>query len=242
MASILSGFCAPHEPTVEANFREAVAKSTRELATRLGQPMIGIDIVGHSDIGWLCNGRSTDLPVLENNAVFCSNENLIIADMDFLGWVKSSFGAGALNFVAAHEVGHAYGSKSNGFLSEMEADCLSGTLLDVNQLNQAYGFLSADTATTSMWFEPGSHGTGVDRIYAVLIGRRDGADGCYSVADLQFPSHRLSHAPVPPGCLSQNVSTVCERYLDFARLTVRRLIEENRWKELLDWYDSLESE
>jgi predicted metalloprotease len=146
-------------------------------------------------------GCGTDPRELENNAFYCSAQNVpnsdsISYDRAFLGELASRYGEVLPQLVMAHEFGHAVqgrvGYPEASIATETQADCLAGAwtawvadgnaeystvdTADLDQLLRGY-FLLRDPVGTGTG-EQQAHGSYFDRVSAFQEGFDDGPTAC----------------------------------------------------------------
>lgn len=134
-------------------------------------------------------------PAVMNNAFYCSAENRIYYDYNFMGQMYSQVGDYAAVSILAHEWGHLVqtqlGIARGGAFSiqmELQADCFAGAYtqyaermkeLEPGDLEEAgAGLFKGGDPIGMPWFAPTAHGTAMQRINAFLNGYKDGPQKC----------------------------------------------------------------
>lgn len=134
-----------------------------------------------------------------DNAFYCSADNSIYYDADFLEGLLERYGDFSPVFVVAHEWGHLVQAQL-GILqdrrradiqNELQADCFAGVytknaeergLLEEGDLDEGVTTaLKAGDPAGTPWYESGAHGTSKQRTAAFQSGYDDGVDACMGI-------------------------------------------------------------
>ncbi len=131
-----------------------------------------------------------------DNAYYCPSGDLIAYDRNFLKKLADQYGDFIVPLILAHEYGHAIqnqlgdtGTKS--IVVETQADCLAGVFVDAASKGTPHfsvtpkdldsvlaGYLLFRDEPGGSASEPGSHGSGFDRVSAFQEGYSDGSGAC----------------------------------------------------------------
>ena len=132
-----------------------------------------------------------------NSASYCTTNEGVYYDSDFLQFFLDEIGDFAPAFIISHEIGHhvsnIFGWDAPSVISvvqlELQADCFAGAWVtgasargllqpaDEDETLEAL-ILSGDPADT--WFDPDLHGTSDQRLIAFLVGVFQGGGPCTS--------------------------------------------------------------
>lgn len=144
-----------------------------------------------------CGDEQLKVEAFAGNALYCPSERSILIDVDGLAArVLQQNGPIGVALIVAHEIGHDLQSEANlsldPLVAELQADCYAG----VFAAGLTDGSVSGWAASTQQLARParaildlrdrpgthatdeGAHGTGLDRISALLDGLQYGPDHC----------------------------------------------------------------
>ena len=114
---------------------------------------------------------------------YCPLTNTIFLEPDQLTFFYENFGPSSVAYVVAHEFGHAiqarYGDLEGGSEVELQADCLAGVLIDIG--SEELNITRRDTiqmAQAAYAIGDPTHGTGAQRVYALMSGMGVVEAGC----------------------------------------------------------------
>lgn len=131
-----------------------------------------------------------------NNAYYCPSGNLIAYDRDFLKELSDEYGDFIVPLILAHEYGHAIQSElgddgAKSIVIETQADCFAGVFVDAAAKGTPHfsvstkdldsvlaGYLLFRDEPGGSATDPGSHGSGFDRVSAFQEGYVDGTQAC----------------------------------------------------------------
>jgi len=131
-----------------------------------------------------------------SDAVYCTRDSTVYLNADFLysqmenvSWRLGTDGDMAAIVVLAHEYGHHTQAQTGILFSrfqELNADCMAGAftrysaargVLDSDDIAEARNGL-ANNSEYSVWFNPNSHGTSIERMSAFDRGYSGGVGFC----------------------------------------------------------------
>jgi len=134
-------------------------------------------------------------PAELGNAFYCTIDEGVYYDFDFLQLFLDQIGDMATAFILSHEVGHhvskILGWADPGVISdkekELQADCFAGAWmsdasnrgeLEPGDLEEAVAAVISVGDPADTWFDPTAHGTAAQRTGAFAIGFDNGAGEC----------------------------------------------------------------
>ncbi|GAB3298129.1 hypothetical protein EK0264_16645 [Epidermidibacterium keratini] len=130
------------------------------------------------------------------NAFYCSAEDIIAFDRNFMAELSDTYGPFLVALVMSHEVGHLVQSQTSGLddkaiALETQADCYAGAFSQSAQKGTKYydltsedldavlgGYLLFRDQPGESADDPSSHGSGFDRVAAFQEGFYEGAGYC----------------------------------------------------------------
>lgn len=116
----------------------------------------------------------------QSGPFYCPSEHTYYMPARFLEAFLYEYGPGAVSYVAAHEIGHAYQSQMGWQRQppyhEWQADCIAGAVMR----NSSFSARERTEAASAAFAVGGGsvHGSGKGRKESFLMGLRNGITGC----------------------------------------------------------------